>query len=258
MHMDSSQPLRSILTPGARRLRRVLGVAALALAVAACASAATLDMKPSETVMPIVNATDAEEAVGQCLRFSQAGPVTAPCPLGVHHFFDRARVTDMPRPGGHLHGVFTRGRDTADLAHETVVAYEMVTYNVRALPWKSRLRPRDVEALRAVCAEPRHRREMIIVRALEGCAVVLAGHRRDSWRWTMETLATRGTVIGQPDGFWVQDPRRALPPQEARCQNQRVVQVEVSPLGAACDRYQAELFPEPQANPPLQEAAVPR
>ena len=220
---------------------------------AACGSASPLMLKPNDALLPIVNGEDPGEATGRCVRFAETGPVTAPCPLGVERFFEPARAFEMDKPGAHLHGVYTWG-GTVDRAAETVVAFELVTYTSRAMPWKAKLKPKDLPTLRNLCADVRRRAELVIVRAFEGCSVVLSGTRRDAWRWTLADLAAKGTTIGQPVSFWAQAPDLDQPPSDSRCQTQRVVQVEVLPLGRACDRYQADLFPPP---PPDLAATAP-
>lgn len=215
---------------------------ALATVAAACGGPTTLMLKPNDTVIPVVNGEDPGYALGQCVRFTETGPVTTPCPLGVDRFFDKPRTHEMNKPGAYFQGVFTRGGGV-ERAYETVLAYELVTYTSHTAPWKTRLKPRDLPALRAVCGDRRNHDALVVVRAFDGCSVVLAGDRRQAWRWTMVDLASEGTTIGQPEGFWSQEPSLDRAPQDASCQTQRVVQVEVLPIGRACARYQADLFP---------------
>lgn len=241
-------------TPG-RPLQALLLTTALAL-TGACGAERTLQLKPNDAVMPLTNGEDPGQAVGRCLRFGPSGPVSTPCPLGTEAFFAKVKTTEMSKPSSYVQGVFTRGGDT-DRATETVVAYELVTYSSDFLPFKTKLKSKDVTALKAVCGGERRGDEQIIVRSFEGCGVVLAGDRRKAWRWTIADLAAEGTTIGQPKGFWAQDPGGDGPAQGATCAAKRVVQVEVMALARACARYQAQLFPrsdEPARPAPTQAA----
>ena len=235
------------------RLITTIALAATALA-GACGAERTLVLKPNDAVMPLTNGEDPGQAVGRCVRFGPSGPVSTPCPVGTEAFFGKVKTTESSKPSSYVQGVFTRGAD-ADRATETVVAYELVTYSSDFIPFKTKLKSKDVTALKAVCGGPRGD-DYVIVRSFEGCGIVRAGDRRQAWRWTISDLAAEGTTIGQPQGFWAQAPDDG-PAQAATCAAKRVVQVEVMSLARACERYQAQLFPrsdDPTAPSPTQAA----
>ena len=121
---------------------------------AACGGATQLVMRPNDATIPIVNGEDPGQALGQCVRFTENGPVTTPCPLGVEAFFGKPSVHEMNKPGAYAYGVYTWGGGV-HRADETVVAYEVVTYTSRAMTWKMKLKPRDLPKLRAVCGPGR-------------------------------------------------------------------------------------------------------
>lgn len=231
--------------PGTETFRRPLMLTLLAVAMAltsACGSGTSnLKLRPNDFVMPLVNGADPGQAVGQCLYFSENGPVTRSCPAGVDKFFGKSRIHPMTKPGSYAYGVFTRGRDV-NRAAERVVAYELVTYSTRAVSWNKKLKPKFLPRLRALCQNDTARDELIVVRSFEGCAVTLSGARSEAWRWTISDLGREGSVIGKPIRFWSHDPDTERPPSNAECKARRIVQVEVLPVDRACDRYHADLF----------------
>ena len=223
-------------------LSLLLALGLTTTAGAACGGATQLVMRPNDATIPIVNGEDPGQALGQCVRFTENGPVTTPCPLGVEAFFGKPSVHEMNKPGAYAYGVYTWGGGV-HRADETVVAYEVVTYTSRAMTWKMKLKPKDVPKLRAICGASDLRRTLLVVRAFEGCSQVLAGDRRQAWRWTVADLAREGATIGQPLSFWSQTPDLDEAPGGASCRTQRVVQVEVVPVERACERYREALFP---------------
>lgn len=224
---------------------RLAPLAAALLTLSACGGATQLTLRPNDATIPIVNGEDPGQALGQCVRFTENGPVTTPCPLGVEAFFGKPVTHEMTKPGAYAHGVYTWGAGV-HRADETVVAYEIVTYSSRAMTWKAKLKAKDLAKLVPLCSADDLKRTLLVVRAFDGCAKILAGDRRDAWRWTVENLAHEGATIGQPERFWSQEPDLDEAPGGATCKTQRVVQVEVVPVERACERYRAALFPREQ------------
>ncbi|PIE16247.1 MAG: hypothetical protein CSA66_07650 [Proteobacteria bacterium] len=208
-------------------------------------------------VVPIVNGADPGGAVGQCLRFDRSGPTTAPCPPGVDAFFGKPKLHQMSQPGTYTNGIYAHGEMVA-YSRPVVVGYELLTYSSRAVSWKKKLKAKDVPKLRRLCADPHSRQRMVVVRAFEGCAVVMAGLQRDATEWTIETLSHQGSRVGLPTGFWAQAPDEELPPLKAKCKAKRVVQAEVIRVETACRRYAGELEPpEDQPTPGAPEHLTP-
>jgi hypothetical protein len=115
-----------------------------------------------------------------------------------------------------------------------VTAYELATYHSTHAVWKETLEGKPAAELERLCADPASSDVRVIVREFEGCGMTMAGHLADSSDWSIGTLATQGTVLGQPRTFWSQDPKQKLPPTQAKCSAARVVRVEALPIHSLC------------------------
>jgi hypothetical protein len=230
----------------------VSGLSILGLGLLGCGSVDRMQLKPNDSIMPVVNGEDPGQAVGRCLFFGANGPVTTPCPTAVGRFFKKPKVFESDGPGRYGHGVFTRGGIT-DPLREVVVAYELVTYGSRAVSYRKSVDPAVADDVRTMCEDRANQDLQIITRAFEGCGVTLAGSQRDAFFWSMQSLADEGALLGQPEGFWAQAPDETRPPTTPVCKSRRIVQVEVSPLTRVCARYAADIAEKPVVEPAVEK-----
>lgn len=211
------------------------------LALGACAPPTSqLRLAPSGKLIPLVNGPEAGTAVGKCVQIGPGGPTTHPCPMDLSPLIDRGLRRGELGRGTYAHGIYIDPDALAraggvDAAQEmSVTAYELATYHSTHAVWKETLEAKVASDLERLCADPASSDVRVIVREFEGCGMTMTGHLSDTSDWSISTLATQGTVLGQPRTFWSQDPKQALPPTKAKCAAARIVRVEVLPIQSLC------------------------
>lgn len=221
-------------------LKLIIALAGL-MALGACApSSGQLRLAPSAKLIPLVNGPEPGMAVGRCIQMGQEGPTTHPCPMNLAQLIDRNLRRGEKGRGTYARGIYVdpealaRAGGTEAAQDTSVTAYELATYHSTQAVWKESLEGQLASDLERLCTDPASSDVRVIVREFEGCGMTMAGQLADSADWSIGTLATQGTVLGQPRTFWSQDPKQALPPTQAKCSAARVVRVEALPIQSLC------------------------
>jgi len=215
-------------------------VAALWALVGCAAGSGALRLAPSSKLVPLVNGPEAGTAVGRCIVLGKEGPTTHPCPMDMAPLIQRNLRRGEAGRGTYARGIFMDTRalesavDGAPDPSTSVTAYELATYHSTSALWKRTVDRDTATQLERMCADPAAGDIRVIIREFEGCGVTMSGTLTDASTWSIHTLATQGTVLGQPRTFWSQDPTQPLPPSKAKCAAARVVRVEVLPIHSLC------------------------
>ncbi len=216
-------------------------LAGIALVVSACAAPnGALRLAPSGKLIPLVNGPEPGTAVGKCVQMGQEGPTTHPCPMDLAQLIDRNLRRGEEGRGTYARGIYVDadaldrvgGPETGQGVPAT--AYELATYHSTHAVWKAEVDKATAGDLERMCADPASGDVRVIIREFEGCGVTMTGDLGDAPKWSIGTLATQGTVLGQPRTFWSQDPKQKLPPERAKCAAARVVRVEVLSMHNLC------------------------
>jgi hypothetical protein len=191
-------------------------------------------------LIPLVNGPEPGTAIGRCVALEREGPTTHPCPMDLAPLISRNMRRGEVGRGTYTRGVFVDATALAQLEEDEetdsmpVTAYELATYHSTIAVWKSSIDEKTANKLERFCSDPMSSDVRVIVREFEGCGMTMSGTMEDAEDWSIGTLATQGTVLGQPRTFWSQDPTQPLPPSKAKCAAARVVRVEVLPVQSLC------------------------
>ncbi len=210
------------------------------LLVACAAPTGALRLAPSGKLVPLVNGPEPGTAVGKCIQMGKEGPTTHPCPMDLAPLIDRNLRRGEEGRGTYARGVYVDAEELERVGsleagiNVPATAYELATYHSTHAVWKVKVDENTAANLERLCADPAAGETRVIVREFEGCGVTMTGDLGDAPNWSISTLATQGTVLGQPKTFWSQEPNQKLPPARAKCASSRVVRVEVLSVNSLC------------------------
>ena len=212
---------------------------ALFLLSASCAEVEPLRVSPSSTLVPLVDGAEPGSAAGECVVFTERGPVTQACPPALVGAVGPTRKQKTKGRGIYQVGTFVAaGKLSTD--GDLATSYELATFGSHQLGWRE-LSDQEREGLGQLCSVSAFHKMPVITKEFDGCGVVLTGALDEAEDWSIKALEKHGSIIGQPDKFWSLHDDVDEPSNSASCQASRVVLAEVITLAEVCRRYDLPL-----------------